>query len=278
MEEMSASRSFALSTVLFFVITAVSVVVLGLVVVGGYLAVRLVVESSQPEDYEVSRDPNAAPGELATEQPLSSDGEDLLAGVSAEEQGAISELVDPAWVAEVSEATGIPSRALAAYAGADAHLRQTQNCSVGWNTLAGIGFVESRHGTLQGGTIEADGVARPEIIGIALDGTTTALIWDTDDGVLDGDPEYDRAVGPMQFIPETWNRWGVDGSGDGVASPHQIDDAALTAASYLCRSRSGLEDSSSWIAAIRSYNDSVEYQNQVAEAASRYAAEASAEG
>lgn len=267
---MSARRHFFTSTVLFFVITAVSVVVLGLVVFGGYQVVRLVVESSQPTEEATNTDPQAAPDELTTDQPLAVE-DDVETTEQAVTDRAVSDLIDPAWVNTVAESTGIPARALAAYAGADAHLRQTQGCSVGWNTLAGIGYVETRHGTLQGGQIDADGVARPEIYGIPLDGSTTALIYDTDGGVLDGDTEFDRAVGPMQFIPETWRRWGQDGSGDGTIDPHQIDDAALTAASYLCSSRDGLESSSSWISAIRSYNNSVQYQNDVAEAASRYA-------
>lgn len=184
---------------------------------------------------------------------------------------AVSQLVDPAWVQRVSQATGIPTRALAAYAGADALARSELDCAVGWNTLAALGYVESHHGTLGGGSIGTDGVARPEIIGVALDGNGTALIRDTEGGGLDGDPEFDRAVGPLQFIPGTWEQWGRDGSGDGIADPHHIDDAALTAVHYLCHAQGTLEDSGAWIAAVRSYNNSVEYQAQVARVADQYA-------
>ena len=38
-------------------------------------------------------------------------------------------------------------------------------------------------------------------------------------GRLDGDDTWDRAVGPMQFIPSTWAWSGRDGDGDGVAQP-----------------------------------------------------------
>ena len=178
---------------------------------------------------------------------------------------------DAGWLERVSAETEIPERALAAYARADLDARSTFGCTVGWNTLAGIGYVESRHGTLQGGAVEDDGVARPAIVGIALDGTNRTMdIADTDGGALDGDTEGDRAVGPMQFIPETWTTWGVDGDGDGAVDPHDIDDAALTAARYLCRQHATLTGAASWIEAIRSYNDTDDYQRQVAEAATRY--------
>ena len=45
---------------------------------------------------------------------------------------------------------------------------------------------------------------------------------------------YARAMGPMQFIPETWKLYGVDANNDGVVSPDNFDDAALSAAGYLC--------------------------------------------
>ncbi|MDN3311384.1 lytic murein transglycosylase [Microbacterium oryzae] len=179
--------------------------------------------------------------------------------------------VDADWLERVSAETEIPERALVAYARADLDARSTYGCTVGWNTLAGIGYVESRHGTLQGGAVEDDGVARPEIIGIALDGTNQTMdIADTDGGALDGDTEGDRAVGPLQFIPETWMTWGVDGDGDGAVDPHDVDDAALTAARYLCRQHATLTGAASWIEAIRSYNDTDDYQRQVAAAAARY--------
>lgn len=178
---------------------------------------------------------------------------------------------DDAWVAAVADETGIPERALVAYAAADAYARDELGCEVGWNTLAGIGWVESHHGTLQGGSIDADGVARPEIRGIPLDGTNeTMRIPDTDGGALDGDTQWDRAVGPMQFIPESWSIWGVDISGGG-ADPHSIDDAAATAARYLCRLDGTLDSEETWVRAIRSYNDVFDYQVRVASAAEHYA-------
>jgi membrane-bound lytic murein transglycosylase B len=53
-----------------------------------------------------------------------------------------------------------------------------------------------------------------------------------DAGAWDSDTVWDRAVGPMQFIPDTWQRWGADGNGDGAAGPNNLDDAALAAGRY----------------------------------------------
>jgi len=41
------------------------------------------------------------------------------------------------------------------------------------------------------------------------------------------------AIGPFQFIPETWVRHAVDGNGDGVKDPFNVEDAAYSAANYL---------------------------------------------
>jgi hypothetical protein len=41
------------------------------------------------------------------------------------------------------------------------------------------------------------------------------------------------AVGWMQFLPSTWQRWAVDANGDGVADPYNPVDAIFTAARYL---------------------------------------------
>lgn len=65
-------------------------------------------------------------------------------------------------------------------------------------------------------------------------------------------------------------RPGVDGDGDGLADPHQIDDAALAAASYLCASGT-IATTEGWRAAIFSYNHLDSYVDEVARMAARYA-------
>jgi hypothetical protein len=123
----------------------------------------------------------------------------------------------------------------------DAFVRASNSsgsCRMPWWGLAGISRVEGRHGTYGGGHLLPNGDVSDPIIGIPLTGAAgTAVVTDTDGGALDGDPTYDRAVGPMQFIPSTWSRWYADGDGDGNADPQNIYDAVAAAAGYLCYGR-----------------------------------------
>jgi hypothetical protein len=117
----------------------------------------------------------------------------------------------------------------------------------------------------------ADGVPRPAIVGVALNGNgPVAAIPDTDNGRFDGDTVWDRAVGPMQFIPSTWRSAGRDGDGDGVKSPNDIDDAALASAGYLCHGGGDLTQTSAQRAAIFSYNPSWYYVDLVSAFAHGY--------
>ncbi|UOE22084.1 lytic murein transglycosylase [Thermobifida halotolerans] len=195
---------------------------------------------------------SAAAGTLADARPLPS------------QNPAADPGINPEWLDRVSSATGIPHRALQAYATAQLRLVEEQpDCQVSWPTLAAIGEVESKHGTHTGGEIAADGVTTVRVIGIPLNGSGgTAAIRDTDGGVLDGDTEWDRAVGPMQFIPTTWEIWGTSADG-GEPDPHDIDDAALSAARYLCADGRVLTTSQGWWEAILSYNRSQRYGEEV---------------
>lgn len=179
--------------------------------------------------------------------------------------------VDEQWASQTAERSGIPQRALVAYAGATLRMREEfPDCGLDWATLAGIGWVESHHGTLHGGQILPSGQQEPPVVGIPLDGSRSLRIPDTDGGILDGDDVWDRAVGPMQFIPQTWSQYGADGNGDGIQDPQQIDDAALAAARYLCITGGDLTRSSGWLAAVGAYNPSVAYNNKVAHATDAY--------
>lgn len=178
-----------------------------------------------------------------------------------------------AWARRMSEATDVPRRALLAYAAAEARVRATDpGCRLSWTTLAGIGRVESDHGRHGSATLHPDGSVAPTIIGVSLDGSPgLAAIPDTDGGRLDGDPIYDRAVGPMQFIPTTWARWAADGNRDGARDPHNLDDAALAAARYLCAHRRDTSTGAGWWSGVLAYNSSVSYGKRVYGVAERYA-------
>jgi len=178
--------------------------------------------------------------------------------------------------AVVSSATtnGIPAAALAAYQRASQVIGSADaGCNLDWTLLAAIGRVESDHGRFGGNVLSADGVSTPGIYGIPLDGTNgTQKISDTDAGQFDQDAIYDRAVGPMQFIPSTWSVVGVDGDGDGKRNPQDIDDAALASAVYLCSGSEDLSTDAGVESAVYRYNHSDAYVALVKQIAAAYSA------
>jgi hypothetical protein len=154
---------------------------------------------------------------------------------------------------------GIPASVLPAYQAAARELaRSLPGCKLTWPLLAGIGKVESSHAS--GGRVDAHGTTRGRILGPVLDGAPgMAAIHDTDGGRYDGDTVWDRAVGPMQFIPGTWAAFGADGNHDGVSDPHNVYDAALASARYLCAGGADLSDPRGLVAAVLRYNHSMDY-------------------
>ncbi|GAB3617270.1 hypothetical protein GCM10027416_18270 [Okibacterium endophyticum] len=190
----------------------------------------------------------------------------------------ITALVDPDWVAEASEQTGIPPRALEAYAGAAlSKAAEMPGCGLSWNTLAAIGHAESDHGRHGGSALADDGTVSPPIFGVPLDGDGTIAVPDTDDGELDGDSEHDRAMGPFQLIPQTWQNWHVDANADGREDPQNIDDSALAAANYVCRASGDMAHEEGWLDGIHAFNPNEEYVQKVADAANEYARSAAQE-
>ena len=168
--------------------------------------------------------------------------------------------------------TGIPARALEAYhRGASLVGAADPACHIDWALPAAIGRVESDHARFAGNQLDPAGVARPGIIGIRLDGTnSTARITDTDEGRLDRDTSYDRAVGPMQFIPGTWRVVGSDADGDGSKNPQDLADAATATAVYLCSGSGNLRRPDDLRAALLRYNPSDSYARTVTAIANAY--------
>ncbi len=164
-----------------------------------------------------------------------------------------------------ASSNGIPAPALSAYQRAARIIDAAdKSCNIPWELIAAIGRVESDHGRYGGNTLTKDGVSKPGIYGIPLNGKNgTQAVSDTDGGQLDKDRVYDRAVGPMQFIPSTWQVVKVDADGDGQRNPQDIDDAALATAVYLCSGKDNLGNRAGQEAAVYRYNHSQDYVNLV---------------
>jgi len=111
-----------------------------------------------------------------------------------------------------------------------------------WSVLAAIGSVETDHGR------------------------------STLPGVHSG-ANFAGAQGPMQFMPETWAAYGVDGNGDGVKDVYNSADAVFGAANYLCANGAG--EPARLRNAIWHYNHSEAYIDDVLARAARYSDAAS---
>lgn len=79
-------------------------------------------------------------------------------------------------------------------------------------------------------------------------------------------PSSAGAIGWMQFMPDTWMRWGVDADGDGVADPWDPTDAVFSAARYLAAA-GGASDLSR---AVYAYNHADWYVQEVLSLANLY--------
>lgn len=178
------------------------------------------------------------------------------------------------WAAERAPRLQIPITALEAYAYA-ARVAEVENpkCHLSWTTLAAIGQIESHHGSYNRAKLAGNGDVRPPIRGVRLDGSggTLHIVENLQPEMADDDGVV-RAMGPMQFIPETWRLYGVDANNDGFVSPDNIDDAALSAAGYLCWRGKDLATPKGWMAALMAYNHSEIYARSVRDWATAYAA------
>jgi len=71
---------------------------------------------------------------------------------------------------------------------------------------------------------------------------------------------YAGAVGPMQFMPATFDRYAADGNDDGVKSITNLSDSVLTAGRYLASNGAAAGNYSN---ALYVYNHSSAYVSQV---------------
>ncbi|WP_157018424.1 lytic transglycosylase domain-containing protein [Cryptosporangium arvum] len=240
---------------------------------------------TRPEPQQLS----APPPPLASAPAAPSAEAPALAPSTLPEAGAASAPVNPAPTGGRPEQDGarpadalahwadalrqldIPPTALQAYGYAEAVIaRAKPRCRLSWTLLAAIGAVESNHGRYGGAALQPDGTSSRPIIGVPLAGIGVERVTDTDQGLLDGDVTFDRAIGPMQFLPATWKAWAVDADDNGRADPYDIDDASLAAGYYLCAGGQNLASGSGWSSAVFSYNRVPAYVERVYEFADAY--------
>lgn len=166
----------------------------------------------------------------------------------------------------------VPAAALKAYHDAAASVAISDpSCHLSWGVLAAIGQVESDHGRYGGAVVLSNGETWPTILGPLLDGSPgVGLVLDTDGGRLDGNATWDRAVGPMQFIPSSWASAGADGDHNGTRDPNNFNDAALAAARYLCASGADMAVPAQARGAVLTYNHSPAYADLVLTLANSY--------
>src|SRR5471032_1490659 len=79
-------------------------------------------------------------------------------------------------------------------------------------------------------------------------------------------PSSAGAIGWMQFMPDTWARWGLDADGNGVADPWNATDAIYSAARYLAAT-GGATDIAG---AVFAYNHAQWYVDEVLQLAQQY--------
>jgi len=240
-----------------------------------------VVPADQPSTADARSDATSGargapplPGSISlTAIPEPLPGESATGGSSA---GELSFTDPPAEVSASpasvpSGPSGIPGVPLAAYRHAEQVLGVTQSvCQLHWPLLAAIGRAES--GNARDGQVDAAGRTLGQILGPRLDGSPgLSRVPDSDQGQLDGDSVWDRAVGPLQLLPSTWRRYAADGDGDGRTDPNDMFDAALTAGRYLCAGGVNLGDPDQLGPAVFRYRHSDSYVTAVRAWAAGYA-------
>lgn len=148
-------------------------------------------------------------------------------------------------VAHIARATttlagglGIPERVLAAYRNAETQTPVlAAGCEVSWTVTAGIWKITANHTNLAGHTLSSDGRVTPPLTHPPSDDST------------------EERLGPGGIPASVWSEIGVDGGKDGRVDPQQVDDAALTAAIYLCHlTPGGVLDDAGLSVALAGYN------------------------
>ncbi|NUS45523.1 MAG: lytic transglycosylase domain-containing protein [Mycobacteriaceae bacterium] len=143
---------------------------------------------------------------------------------------------------------GVPFIAEVAYRTAAFQMAMEQpQCNMSWEILAGIGKVESHHAN--NGDVDMRGTARHGVHGPVLNGSLAG-----NEVVRNKSGGFQRAEGPMQFMPGTWRHYAKPG-----ADPQNMFDAAYAAGNYLCSGGLDMRDPAQRTKAILRYNHSMAY-------------------
>jgi hypothetical protein len=143
--------------------------------------------------------------------------------------------------------------------------RYDPSCHLSWQDVAALGRIESDHARYANTSIAANGDTYPSILGPPLNGTGGNGSYRVPPGITwDGPGPWERAVGPMQFLPTTWLSILslMPPLPSGVpADPNNVYAATLAAGTYLCLSAgpAGMGSRSGIMAAYYSYNHSASY-------------------
>ncbi len=135
---------------------------------------------------------------------------------------------------------------------------------LGWQVLAAIGYLESRHAANRSDPISGD--VNPPIVGAPLDGRDRGERI-PDATSADG---WMHAQGAMQFLPTTWSRWARLAPHRPAGARPSIQnawDSIYTAAAYLCQDAPKLGDLR---AAIDNYAGTSSYYARVIAKAIEY--------
>ncbi len=159
----------------------------------------------------------------------------------------------------LSQAPALRPELTLAYANAVALMPPT--CGLRTQVLAAMGHVGSA--SLEGRALDENHRALPPVYGAAGLSAGSGRSADTDDGSLDAKAAYDRPVGPLAFLVPTWQVAGADGDGDGLRDPQDIEDAAVSAAYFLCLGGRDLGEERGLRTALLSYHHSTAYADLV---------------
>jgi len=161
--------------------------------------------------------------------------------------------------------SGIPAVVLGAYRRAATVVDGVDpGCHLEWEDVAALGEIESHNATFGRTRLAENGLTYPPILGPPLDGRNgNAALPAVRTPIYDGGGRWERAVGPLQFLPTTWADLGrlPGGVGD---DPNDVVTAAVAAGVYLCRAAGpeSLGSVSGLRRAYLRYDDSASYVSE----------------